>query len=318
MSDVLVTGGAGFIGSNLVDRLIGQGLSVAALDDLSSGKKKNLAEAETTGQLRLHVGSLLDEGLAGIFAEERPKVALHLAAQIDVRRSVADPLHDAMTNVIGTVRVLELAARHGVEKVVYTTSGGCIYGQPPREDLPVAEDYPGHAHSPYGAGKRCGEEYLHTYAALYGLRWTSLALANVFGPRQDPAGEAGVVSIFTERMLRDEPVTIFGTGEQTRDFVYVDDVVDAFVAAMDAADGMRVNIGTGEEVSVNQLFSELRAITGYGRAASYGEARPGELDHISVDPARAGREMGWAPRRSLREGLEATVAHIAADMDAGT
>jgi len=224
--------------------------------------------------------------------------------------SVADPVHDAMVNIIGTVRLLEAARRSDVRKLVLTTSGGCIYGEPPRSDLPVAESYDGHPHSPYGASKRGVEEYLWTYAALYGLEWTSLALANVYGPRQDPGGEAGVVSIFGGRMLRDEPVTIFGDGEQTRDFVSVDDVVEAFVRSLDSGSGMRVNIGTGQETSVNQLFAELADLAGYDRAAVYAEARSGELDHIAVDIVRASAELGWKPRTGLREGLDVTLSWI--------
>jgi UDP-glucose 4-epimerase len=306
---VLVTGGAGFIGSNLVDRLLADGHEVTVVDDLSTGKITNLAAARRDPDLplRFHRLDITSDALDTLFERDRPEVVLHLAAQIDVRRSVADPVHDAMVNVVGTVRVLEAARRAEARKVVFTTSGGCIYGEPAPAELPVAEDYPGHPHSPYGAGKRGVEEYLHTYEALYGLAWTSLALGNVYGPRQDPAGEAGVVSIFGGRMLGGEPVTIYGDGEQTRDFVYVDDVVHAYVAAMGGGDGQRINIGAGEQVSVNTLFAELAEITGYEHRAGHAPERSGELRHIALDTRLAVRELGWKPWTTLPEGLKATV-----------
>jgi UDP-glucose 4-epimerase len=309
---VLVTGGAGFIGSTLVDRLLADGHEVTVVDDLSTGKLGNLAAARRDPDLPLSFQRLdiTSDALDRAVAQAEPEIVAHLAAQIDVRHSVADPVHDAMVNVIGTVRLLDACRRTNVEKVIMATSGGCIYGEPAAEELPVAEDYPGHPHSPYGASKRGVETYLHTYEALYGLRWTSLALGNVFGPRQDPFGEAGVVSIFAGRMLAGEPVTIYGDGEQTRDFVFVDDVVHAFVLAMSRGDGLRCNIGTGHATSVNHLFAEMADLTGYDREAVYGPARTGELDHIALDTRRAQAELGWKPWSTLREGLAATVEWI--------
>lgn len=309
MTRVLVTGGAGFIGSNLVDRLLADGHEVTVVDDLSTGKLFNLQGARRNPDLPLSFQRLdiVSDGLERAVARAEPEVVLHLAAQIDVRRSVDDPVHDAMVNVVGTVQLLEACRRHGVAKLVFTTSGGCIYGEPGSEDLPVDEGYPGHPHSPYGASKRGVEEYLHTYAALYGLRWTSLALANVFGPRQDPLGEAGVVSIFGGRMLEGRDVTIYGDGLQTRDFVFVNDVVDAFVAAMGAGDGLRCNIGTGQQTSVNELFAALADITGYGKSPIYAPARAGELRHIALEAGLARTELGWQPKATLREGLTETL-----------
>lgn len=306
---VLVTGGAGFIGSNLVDRLLADGHEVTVVDDLSTGKLHNLQQARRNPDLPLHFQRLdiTSTALERLVARARPEVVLHLAAQIDVRRSVADPVHDAVVNVVGTVGLLEACRRHDVAKVVLATSGGCIYGEPAVEDLPIDEAYPGHPHSPYGASKRGVEEYLHTYEALYGLRWTSLALGNVFGPRQDPGGEAGVVSIFGSRMLADEPVTVYGDGKQTRDFVYVDDVVHAFVLAMDRGDGLRLNIGTGEATSVTTLFSELAELTGYAHPAQHAPERTGELRHIALDARLAGSQLGWKPWTTLREGLSMTL-----------
>jgi UDP-glucose 4-epimerase len=306
---LLVTGGAGFIGSTLVDRLLVDGHEVTVVDDLSTGRLHNLQQARRNPDLSLtfHRLDIISDAMDRIFARSRPEIVFHLAAQIDVRRSVADPVRDAMVNVVGTVRVLEAARRHDVDKVVFTTSGGCIYGEPDLDEVPISEDYPGHPHSPYGAGKRGVEEYLHTYEALYGLRWTSLALANVYGPRQDPAGEAGVVSIFGGRMLAGQPATIYGDGGQTRDFVFVDDVVHAYVLAMRAGDGQRFNIGTGEATSVSELFGSLARVTDYGQPPVHAPERTGELRHIALDARLAARELGWKPWTTLEEGLQATV-----------
>lgn len=233
----LVTGGAGFIGSHLVDRLLAHGHRVTVVDDLSTGRPDNLDAARAAGgdRLTVHVADVATAALAEVVAADPPDVAFHLAAQISVRRSVADPVGDATTNVVGAVTLLEAARRHGVRKVVNTTSGGCVYGEPPWADLPVAESYPGTPHSPYGASKMAAEGYLQTFESLHGLRWTSLALGNVYGPRQDPAGGAGVVSIFAGAMVRDEEMVVYGDGHQTRDFVYVGDVVTAYLAAAGAA-----------------------------------------------------------------------------------
>ena len=309
---VLVTGGAGFIGSNLTDRLLEEGHEVTVVDDLSTGKLHNLQQARRNPDLPLSFQrvDITSNALDRVVAKAEPEVVLHLAAQIDVRRSVEDPVHDAMVNVVGTVNLLEASRRHGVRKIVMTSSGGCIYGEPAASDLPIPETHPGHPHSPYGASKRGVEEYLYAYEALYDLRWTSLALANVFGRRQDPLGEAGVVSIFGGRMLAGEPITIFGDGEQTRDFVFVDDVVHAFVLAMDRGDGERFNIGTGEQTSVNELFQTLADLTGYDQPAQYGPQRQGELQHISLDTRLAAAELGWKPWTTLTEGLSETVAWL--------
>jgi UDP-glucose 4-epimerase len=304
---VLVTGGAGFIGSTLLDRLLAEGHSVTSVDDFSTGRRENVAHLASHPQVDLHELDLSRDGLTPAFAPRQPDVVVHLAAQISVRQSVTDPQRDAEINVLGTVRLLEQARRNGVAKVVFATSGGCIYGQPRVEDLPVGEEHPTEPHSPYGASKLTGELYLRTFARLHGLRWTSLAFANVYGPRQDPAGEAGVVSIFAEQMLAGADCTIFGDGEQTRDFVHVDDVVDGVVRALERGDGQRFNIGTGRRVSVNTLFERLGSLTGYDRPAVRQPGRPGELDHISIDPSRARRILGWQPAVGLDEGLAGTV-----------
>ena len=308
MTRVLVTGGAGFIGSNLTDRLLAEGHDVTVVDDLSTGKLHNLHEARRNPDLPLSLQrvDITSDALERVFSKFSPEVVLHLAAQIDVRRSVEDPVRDALVNLVGTVNLLESSRRHGVRKIVTATSVA-VYGEPTLDELPIAEDYPGHPQSPYGASKRGAEEYLYTYESLYGLRWTCLALSNVYGRRQDPGGEAGVVSVFGGRMVANQPVTIFGDGEQTRDFVYVDDVVHAFMLAMDRGDGLRFNIGTGEQTTVNQLFAEMAALTGYRQRAEYAEGRPGELRHMVMDTRLAAAELGWKPWTTLREGLAETV-----------
>ncbi len=307
---VLVTGGAGFIGSNLVDRLLAEDRRVVVIDDLSTGTLSNLDEARRTapGSLEFQRTDITSDVVEPLIGRHRPDVIVHLAAQVNVRASVADPLKDARTNILGTINLLEAARRHGVRKVVLATSGGCIYGEPDLDQLPVTEDAGGHAHSPYGASKRSAEEYLRTYATLYGIDWTSLAFANVYGPRQDPAGEAGVVAIFTERMLAGAPCTIYGDGEQSRDFVYVDDVVHAIALAMDRGDNERFNIGTGERTSVNQLFRALAAATEFPHAPIYAPERAGELRHSAVSNRKAAEGLGWKPWTTLEEGLATTLA----------
>lgn len=304
--DVLVTGGAGFIGSRLVDALLADSCKVAVVDDFSTGKFANILGACSAGA-DVHRVDITTEDVAEVVAAARPSVVVHLAAQMDVRASVADPIHDARVNVLGTVRLLEACRHARVDKFLFASSGGCIYGEPPVADLPIAEDHPGHPASPYGASKRGVEEYLHTYEALCGLRWTSLALGNVYGPRQDPWGEAGVVSIFGGRMLMSEPVTIYGDGAQTRDFVFVDDVVEAFQLAIERGDGLRINIGTGQQTSVGQLHAELAAITGSVQYPVHAPGRAGELRHIALDTRLAVKELGWRATTPLHDGLTATL-----------
>ncbi|PSO55010.1 MAG: UDP-glucose 4-epimerase [Actinobacteria bacterium QS_5_72_10] len=305
----LVTGGAGFIGSHLVDRLLEEGHRVTVVDDLSTGSRANLEAARLSGgdRLAVRVADVAAADLNAMMAGDTPEVVFHLAAQISVRASVADPVADATANVVGTVNLLEAARRQGVAKVVNTTSGGCVYGEPARADLPVTERYPGEPHSPYGVSKLAAEQYLATFDSLHGLAWTSLALGNVFGPRQDPRGEAGVVSIFAGAMVRGDEVVIYGDGHQTRDFVHVADVVEAFMRCATAADGLRVNVATGATTSVNELFARLAALTGYAHPARHGPPRLGELDHIALDCARAEAELNWRPAISLDEGLATVV-----------
>ena len=303
----LVTGGAGFIGSTLVDRLLAEGHEVDVVDDLSSGNLANLADARADRDhpVRFHQVDIRDEAVVDLMARQQPEVVFHLAAQADVRVSVARPAYDAGINVVGSLNVLEGARAAGARKVVFASSGGTIYGEPDPSELPVKESHPQQPLSPYGVAKKVVGDYLYAYRALHGLEYTALALANVYGPRQDPHGEAGVVAIFTGRLLAGEPCTIFGSGEQTRDFVYVDDVVDAFVRAGEKGSGLLANVGTGREVSVNELYDTMAAAAGVTEPALRAPARAGELDRSALDPGRAELHLGWSPwtSRSRRSGI---------------
>ena len=291
----VVTGGAGFIGSTLVDALLTRDDEVHVVDDLSSGRRERVAPAAT-----LHVEDIA-ERLGDLFEEIRPDVVFHLAAQIDVRVSVADPVADARSNVLGTLNVLEAARPHGAQ-VIFASTGGAIYGEceaPAREDaarLPV---------SPYGTSKLAAEEYLGTWNRLYGGRHVALRLGNVYGPRQDPHGEAGVVAIFLSRIRDGEPATIFGDGLQTRDFVYVGDVVRAFVGAV-GADGGVFNVGTGEETSVVDLWEACRAATGKSAEFVRAEPRLAEIQQSCLDPHRAETTLHWRAEVPLSAGLRET------------
>jgi UDP-glucose 4-epimerase len=300
----LVTGGAGFIGSTLVDRLLAEGHEVDVLDDLSSGTLTNLAEAraDRSNKLSFHQIDVRDPQLVDVIARRKPEVVFHLAAQIDVRVSVARPVFDAEVNVLGTLNVLEGARIAGARKVVFASSGGTIYGETPADDLPCRESLPQVPLSPYGVAKKVAFDYMNVYRELHGVDFTALALANVYGPRQDAHGEAGVVAIFAGKLLADEPCTVYGDGEQTRDFVFVDDVVDAFVRASNRGDGLLINIGTGTESSVNHLYRTMARAAGVDRPALTAAARAGELQRSALDPARAAVHMAWKPWTGLEEG----------------
>ncbi|CAN5577934.1 UDP-glucose 4-epimerase [soil metagenome] len=315
---VLVTGAAGFIGSHLTDALLAEGDEVIAVDNLSSGALSNLAEARRSpaGKFSFHRVDVTSGAIGDLIKRQKPQVICHLAAQVDVRKSVADPVFDATVNLLGTLNVLEAAAAAKTDKVVFTSSGGCIYGEPDAERLPVTEEqvfWPdAMPESPYGVSKKIALDYLRYYKAVKGLDYTALALSNVYGPRQEPASEVGlegqVVAIFCRRMLASRPTTIYGDGSQTRDFVYVDDVVNAFLAARTKGSGELVNIGSNAELSVNELHSRLVELTGTSFEAQNAPARPGELQRIFVDNSKATAVLGWKPSVILEDGLKQTVA----------
>jgi UDP-glucose 4-epimerase len=307
----LVTGGAGFIGSTLVDRLIAEGHVVDVVDDLSTGSLANLADARSQADHRLSFQRLdiRDPAVVDLVQRRQPEVVFHLAAQADVRVSVERPTFDAEVNILGSINILEGARLGGARKIVFASSGGTIYGEP--EKLPVSESHSQRPLSPYGAAKKAVSDYLGVYRELHGLEFTALALANVYGPRQDPFGEAGVVSIFAGKLLAGEQCTIFGDGAQTRDFVFVDDVVDAFSRAATKGSGLLMNIGTGKETSVNELYRTMAANAGVTRDAHYAPARSGELARSSLDPGRAAIHLGWKPWTQLDDGTSAVLKWMA-------
>ena len=315
---VLVTGAAGFIGSHLVDRLLAEGDEVFGIDDMSSGQMSNLVDARRsgTGKFKFHRLDITSTALGEYVARTKPELVFHLAAQVDVRKSVKDPIHDAMVNIVGTLNVLQECSRAGVGKIVFTSSGGCIYGEPKESDIPVREDLLERGEvmpeSPYGVSKKVVLDYFRYFRSVKGLDFTALALANVFGPRQEPAAEVGlegqVVAIFCRKMLAGRPCTIYGDGTQTRDFVYVDDVTSALLAAREAGGGALLNIGSGTETSINELFAQLAELAHSRYEPIYGAARPGELQRIAVDASRAAEVLGWRAQTDLNEGLKHTVA----------
>ena len=303
---VLVTGGAGFIGSHVADRLVAEGCEVHVLDDLSGGVRENVPEGAA-----FHEVDVRSDAVEALFAEHEFAALCHLAAQMDVRKSVADPRFDADVNVLGLLNLLEAGRRHGLEKVAFASTGGAIYGEPDPEvngGGPQPESHPTRPMSPYGITKLVSEHYLRFYAQTYGLQTAALRFGNVYGPRQNPHGEAGVVAIFAQRLLRGEPVTINGEGTQTRDYVFVDDVVRAFVAAL-AKDASGVyNVGTGVETDVNALFRHINRFTEAGAEEHHGPAKPGEQQRSVLDVTHTSEALGWAPEIDVETGLERTVA----------
>jgi UDP-glucose 4-epimerase len=302
---ILVTGGAGFVGSHVVDRCVDAGHGVAVVDDLSSGQRQQVNAAA-----RLHVVDIRTPALDDVFRGEAPEAVVHLAAQASVGRSVANPLLDAEINVLGSLNLLECARRAGTRRFVYISTGGAGYGD--TDVVPTPESHPTHPVSPYGTSKVAAELYLGCWGALHGLSGVVLRLANIYGPRQNPHGEAGVIAIFTDRLLRGEPCVINGDGLQTRDYVYVADVAEAALRALERPQVTGpINIGTGVETTVVALFEALRAAFGHGES-HHGPARPGEQRRSLLDASRARQVLGWTPRVGLDEGLRRTVAAVRA------
>lgn len=301
----MVTGGAGFIGSHVVGRLVDEGWDVLVVDDLSSGHMGNLAEARARSRVQFHQVDIREHDFLVVSARFEPEVIFHLAAQASVAVSVQNPVEDASVNVLGTVNVLEAARRAGTIRVVAASSGGAIYGEGAK--LPVRESYAKHPDSPYGVSKKIMEDYFHYFRKHQGVDYVLLALSNVYGPRQDPFGEAGVVSIFTRQMLDGRRPVIYGDGSFTRDYVYVSDVADAFIRAGGIGGGKLLNIGTGIETSVVELFRALALVTGFDQGPVFSDPRPGDVPRSVVDASAASKQLGWQPWTSLDEGLGQTV-----------
>jgi UDP-glucose 4-epimerase len=304
----LVTGGAGFIGSNLVDALVARDDEVTVLDDLSTGRRENLDGALAAGAELAELDVRDAAAVAEAAGAAQPEAVFHLAAQIDVRKSVADPAFDASINVGGTANVLEAARTAGARRFVFVSTGGAIYGEGEGQELPLGEDAPIAPLSAYGQSKFAAEGYLALYERLYGLSSVALRLGNVYGPRQDPLGEAGVIAIFCGRLRAGERPTVYGDGTQTRDYIYVGDVVAAALAAAEAEATGPINVGTGIETGVLELARLLRELDGAdGFEPELAPPRTGEVERISIDPARAERELGWRAKVALDEGLRLTL-----------
>ena len=297
---ILVTGGAGFVGSHVVEAYVAEGHEVRVIDNLSTGRRANVPKDTHLYEFDIH-----SQETARAFEEFKPEIVNHLAAQASVRLSTGDPVHDLEVNGGGTARIADLSLRHGVKKVIYSSTGGALYGEP--ESVPVPEAHPIRALSPYGTSKRVGEIYLDLYHRTQGLNYTILRYANAYGPRQDPHGEAGVCAIFTGLMLAGKECTIDGDGEQQKDYVYVGDIARANVLALTAGDGQALNIGTGRGISVNEIFSALQAATGSTMAARYGPPRAGDVRNIWLDSSLAKSVLGWEPRVSFAEGIQLAV-----------
>jgi len=302
---ILVTGGAGFIGSHVTDRYYAAGHEVLVVDNLTTGKMANL-----NPQALFYQRDIRDPQMEEIFSREKPEVVNHHAAQIDVRQSVHDPLFDAQVNILGTLNLLELAQKYGVRRFIFASSGGAIYGEQPEEAEPASEDTPFRPMSPYGVAKATGELYLHYYHLVHGLEYVALRYGNVYGPRQDPFGEAGVVAIFTEKLLAGGQPVINGDGLQTRDYIFVEDVAEANALALVPNASGPFNIGSGVEKNVNELFRDLLKITGQTVKEVHGPAKAGEQRRSVLNCTRAQNQLRWRAKVSFAEGLRRTVEHF--------
>jgi UDP-glucose 4-epimerase len=302
---ILVTGGAGFIGSHVVDGLKANNHEVAVVDDLSAGNRSNLDPA-----IKLYQCDIRDDALESVFQEFKPEVVDHHAAQSNVPASVHNPVHDASVNVLGSLNLLRFAAKYSARKFIYVSSGGAMYGEPDSSELPVKESAPVRPLSPYGASKQAFEAWLGVYNRTFGLDYTVLRYANIYGPRQSIREEGAVVAVFATRMAADQPVTIDGTGQQTRDFVYVGDCVTANIAALERGSATAFNIGTGRETSIRDIFDSLAEVAGYAQQPKFGPARTGDVVRIVLDPTLANTHLGWQASMPLHEGLARTYAYF--------
>jgi UDP-glucose 4-epimerase len=302
---ILVTGGAGFIGSHVVDAYLDEGHEVVVVDDLSTGRRENV-----DSRARLYAVDIRSEELGQVFAAEKPDVVNHHAALANVRESMVRPSLYADVNILGSLNLLELSRKHDVRKFIYISTGGAVYGEP--EYLPADEAHPIHPLDPYGVSKASFEHYLPLYQTHYGLAFTVIRYANVYGPRQDPLGEAGVVAIFTGQMLAGNQAVINGSGEQERDFVYVGDAAKSNILGLERGDGEVYNIGTGVGTSINEIFARLKVATGYDQPEVHGPAKAGEVFKVYLNADKAARELGWQPIVGLQEGLELTVEYFRA------
>lgn len=301
---ILVTGGAGFIGSHLVEALIAEGNQVAVIDNLSSGNVAYLP-----GAVELLEGTVLDADVVhSHFMRFRPEMVAHMAAQKSVSYSVQNPIYDAQENIVGSLNILESARRTECKRMVFASTGGALYGE--TDQLPTSEGHPTYPESPYGVAKLAVEHYLHCYSQIHGLPTAILRMANVYGPRQDPRGEAGVVAIFCNRALESRGVTIFGDGEQTRDYVFVEDVAEAFMRAMHHASPLNVNIATAVETSVNELVRAIEGIAGHPVPVTYEPGRPGEIRRSCLSWDKAKAVLGWSPTTDLATGLQKTYRYF--------
>ncbi len=302
MKTAIVTGGAGFIASHIVDALIGEGFTVSIIDNLASGKERNI-----NADAHFYKMDIRDEKVADVFDREKPQIIFHLAAQMDVRKSVEDPAYDADVNVKGALNILENSKRTGVKKLIFSSTGGAIYGEP--EYFPVREEHPIRPLSPYGLTKFVFENYLSLYERLYGFKYTVLRYPNVYGPRQDPHGEAGVVAIFSQQMITGIQPKIFGDGNKTRDYVFIEDIVKANITCIDKGDCETINLGWGTEVKDVEIFESVRDALAVDVKAHFAQARLGEIERMCLDASKAKSLIGWEPSVTLREGIGRAVEY---------
>jgi len=300
MSKILITGGAGFIGSHLTDKLIEKGHDVVVIDNLSTGKKENL-----NPKAKFYEIDICDSKISQIFQDEKPEIVFHFAAQIDVRKSVKDPIEDAEVNILGPLNLLQNCQKVGVKKFIFASSGGAIYGD--TDIIPTPETHSETPESPYGICKLTIEKYLNFFQKTFGLNYTVLRLANVYGPRQNSKGEAGVIAIFCDRMLKNEEIVINGDGEQSRDFVFINDVVNATILAIEQEKSDIYNIGTGIETNINEIFRKIKGLTNSNCEEIHASAKPGEQRRSCLDCSKVEQELGWRPEHDLGRGLQETI-----------